>query len=272
MSWPVAGGRLAGLAALLAGVILLGGATARADDRELARELFEQGTTALRDGRVEEGRDLLRESLELFPNLPTRFNLAVALRRAGDLLDAIELLEALAAGEHGRLSEEQHAEVARQLEQARSELPTLRVSVRGVPTASVRVDGQLAGSVSGSTLDVPVDPGTHVVQASADGYEDASQTVSAGRGDRVAVVLRPRAVVPSPEHVARAEQAAALEAERGAEPALEASVDDEGPPWGWIAVGAAVLAGAVVGTVLLVGGGTAEPVRDPVTGLAITLR
>jgi hypothetical protein len=137
-------------------------------ERTEARALFEQARTAIQEGRFAAARDLLRRSLELAPNPGSAFNLAIALRGTGELRSAVGTFEALLAGGHGELSPAQAREATDLMARTRAELAHLEVHVTGAPSVEVRLDGELVGEApEGGTVRTEVDPGAHVLTASA---------------------------------------------------------------------------------------------------------
>jgi hypothetical protein len=161
-----------------------------------ARELFDQANQALGTGRFAEARDLLRESLALAPNVGSAFNLAVALRGTGEILEAVRVFDALLGGEHGALSRDQRSEAERLLRATRGEIAVLHVSASGAERIEIRIDGTRVGDVGpGDRLEHQVDPGEHVVTASAPRRETAEAPVTLDRGGsrRVELALEPSA-------------------------------------------------------------------------------
>lgn len=137
-------------------------------ERAEARSLFEQARAAIQEGRFAAARDLLRRSLALAPNTGSAFNLAVALRGTGELRSAVQTFEALLAGEHGTLSAEQAREASTLMARTRADLAHLEVRVTGAPSVEVRLDGELVGEApEGGTVQTDIDPGVHVLTASA---------------------------------------------------------------------------------------------------------
>jgi len=212
---------------------------ARADDPAAARRLFEQGRAALDEGRAAEARDLFRRSLSLHSNVATVFNLAVALRGAGQTTESIALFEALIAGRHGTLGRAQRGEVDRHLRAARSELAALDIVVSGEATddARIHIDGILLGRArSGEHVAWRGDAGPHLVAVRAHDGRQAERRIVVARGEALAVrlALGPRSQAPAP---------------------VSASARDEdsgGVAWfWWVAAGAVVAAAGVTAIVLV---------------------
>ncbi len=161
-----------------------------------ARELFDEANEALVTGRFAEARDLLRESLALAPNAGSAFNLAVALRGTGQTLEAVRVFDSLLEGQYGALSANQRRE-ARRLRRATSgEVAVVHVRATGAERIEVRIDGaRVATTEEGERIEHRVDPGEHVVTASAPRRETAEERVTLDRGGSrvVELALRPSA-------------------------------------------------------------------------------
>jgi hypothetical protein len=152
------------------------------DERE-ARRLFEEANAALESGRFSVARDLLRRSLDLAPNAASAFNLGVALRGTGETRAAVQVFEELLGGERGEISDGQRREVRRLLRETRAEIAALHIHVEGAETIEVRVDGERIGEAGdGETLTHQVDPGEHVVTATAPRRQTEERRVELERG------------------------------------------------------------------------------------------
>lgn len=133
--------------------------------------------------------DRLRESLAIVPRPATAFNLALALRGAGRLRDAITQLDALLEGEHGALRPEQRGEAETLRREAAADLATLRIHAHGAPAIELRVDGErIERSVEG-VVETRVDPGEHVVTASAPDHATVERRVRVMRGAAAEIEL-----------------------------------------------------------------------------------
>lgn len=149
-------------------------------DVALAQTLFEEGTAAMRDGRYDEACPKLAESQHLDPGGGTLINLAVCLEKQGRHASAyLAYQEALAVAE--RDGNRQREIVAR--ERIAAVTPLLsRVTVRASKDAlatrglEVRLDGAVVRP-GGWGAAAPVDPGEHVISASAPGKRDWSRAV-----------------------------------------------------------------------------------------------
>jgi serine/threonine protein kinase len=71
------------------------------------------------------------------------------------------------------------------------------LAIRSKPGAEIRIDGNVSGTVdSNGTLPVKVDPGKHAVEASLNGYEPFSSTVTAKASAKTFLVADLKAAVP----------------------------------------------------------------------------
>ncbi|MEM9190963.1 MAG: hypothetical protein AAGF12_17390 [Myxococcota bacterium] len=156
-----------------------------------ARALFDEAVERLRAGNAAEGRDLLRRSLAILPTIPTRYNLAVALRRTGEVTEAqFHLRQLLEEG----LSEAQRQQIAEQLQPLQREIATLVIHVDHPEGAErVEIDGLEVGEThAAAPLRVEVDPGQHRVSA-YQGNLRGSGDVEMERGEtrQLDLLLRP---------------------------------------------------------------------------------
>lgn len=143
-----------------------GAAAAQGTALERAQSLFTEAAEQLKLGNAAVSRDLFRRSLALHSRIPTRHNLAVALRRTGETLEAVDMFEGLLA--EPSLTSTQRDKIAAELEGARSELATLTVQVTGAAEATIELDGRQVGEVQeGKSLELVINAGEHVVLARA---------------------------------------------------------------------------------------------------------
>ena len=282
--------------------------TAQAQSRDQARRLFDGGTSAMNEGRFAEARDLFRRSLSLFPNAGTAFNLAVALERTGELVEAVGVFDALREEAFGALQRAQLAEVERLRAEADQGVAVLTLtSPSAIEGMNVRIDGELheLGSVR-------LDPGTHVVLATAPRHEPHEQRLELSRGERrdisLALELAREATVGTlivqaddPDHgveivgVARdlgrlerelepgsyevvvrdgrRERRSHVEVVAGDRMHVRLGIERGSRPWLWVGLGALVLGAAAAATAIAITReDVAPPIRDDVYGTIQTLR
>ncbi|MEM9072599.1 MAG: hypothetical protein AAGE52_29090 [Myxococcota bacterium] len=162
--------------ALLAGLVP---ASAQGQSsRRSAQELFERGVQAMNTARFAEARDLFRRSLALYPNAGTAFNLAVALDRTGDFVDSVDLFGALLEDAYGGLRGPQEREVRRLRREAQRHVAVVHLERPPIEGLEIRVDGELRDVES-----LRVNPGEHVILATAPRYETFEETLTLERGE-----------------------------------------------------------------------------------------
>jgi len=172
-------------------VAFLGNPSSARADETTARELFEEGTLALREGRLPEARDLLRRSLEHHAHPATAFNLAVTLRGLGSPTEALPVCQALLDGRYGELDESRRAQAEEICAEARREVAVLEIRATGAQRIEIRIDGEPTADVAeGEALRRDVNAGRHVVQARADGLRGDERVVRIEPGGRAEISLR----------------------------------------------------------------------------------
>jgi hypothetical protein len=161
-------------------------------DKSVATELFKEGRTLLDEGRVAEACRKLEESQRLDPGGGTLLNLALCHEREGRTATAwVEFTEAL-----GLAKREERApriEFARtHIAQLEPDLSRMVIQVPAgadVPDLEVRRDGGIVARAAWGSP-VPIDPGDHVVEASAPGRLPWRQTVVVGaKADTKTIVV-----------------------------------------------------------------------------------
>jgi hypothetical protein len=206
-------------------------ASAQSADTVTAEALFQEGRSLLDAGNYREACVKLAESHRLDPATGTLLALAVCHEQEGKLASAwAEFTEALGrAKEQGRADREQ---VARERAEAlRPRLSTLHIEVSSEALRTsgleIRRDGIVLGG-GAFNLDVPIDGGEHVIEATAPGKTPWRQVVTIGPERHKARVSVPVLVsVASPATAQPAPAPTAAEGEK---------------PWGtlaWVGVGTA---------------------------------
>jgi hypothetical protein len=170
------------------------------EDRALALQLFDEGRGLLAAGSVDDACRKLEESNRLDPLPGTLLNVAVCHERQGRAASAVaELREARAFAERdGRADRvalaDQHLKV---LEPKVSTLVIVVPPETELADLAITRDGSLVGRAAWSTP-IPVDPGAHVIAASASNRTPRSVTVVVGRdGDVQTVTLSPLDALPA---------------------------------------------------------------------------
>jgi len=237
-----------------------------------ADRLFDEGRARSAAGDYTAASDLFRRSLQCAPRPATAFNLSAVLRRRGRLVESVDLLEALLHGSYGPLGAREHEQVQALLGQTRPRIATLRVEGADAVGIDVRIDGERVTIADGRAT-IRVDPGTHVVTASAPGRVPWEERVALIEGASETAVVRldpaPTArTAPSPQ----ASPALSLRApsRAGSRPRDESGGGVLSSPWLWVGIGVAVAVGVGVALAIVLSGGTAEP-YEPVLGNHETL-
>jgi hypothetical protein len=170
----------------------LAGAEPSSADKSLATSLFKEGRALVDQGHVSEGCRKLEESQRLDPGGGTLLNLALCHEKEGRTATAwAEFTEALGIAKHD--DRPQRVEFAR-THIAQLEISLSRVTVQvphaaEVPDLEIKRDGSMIGHAAwGSAM--PVDPGDHLIEATAPGKVAWKQTVTVGpKGDGKTVVV-----------------------------------------------------------------------------------
>jgi hypothetical protein len=178
--------RLASAAPLLAATlaVMTSSLAARAEtseqDKALASSLFDQAKALLTDGKVSEACRKLEESRRLDPLPGTLLNLGVCHEQEGLMASAFaELREARALAERDHRDDrvalaDQHMKA---IEPKISSLVLVVGPSADVPGLTLARDGSPIGRAAWGTR-IPVDPGEHVLEATAPGKRSWKATVT----------------------------------------------------------------------------------------------
>ena len=174
--------------------------SAASADQAGAEALFRQGRQLLLQGNTHEACEKFAASERMDPASGTLLNLADCHTKEGKTATA--WAEFLAAGRMARnqgdsTRSEEATRRAKALEPALSHV-VIQVSAR-VPGLQVECDDTVVEEGALAT-ELPVDPGAHVIRASAPGYEAWSAPIQVGTGTQNVLVpaLRPEPHPPSP--------------------------------------------------------------------------
>jgi hypothetical protein len=174
------------LAALINGS-LVRPAFAQGSDPATARALFAEGRKLMAEKKYEDACPKFEESLRLDHGMGTQFNLAFCWEQQGRTASAwATFLDVAAAARAAGQSEREAAarDRASALEPKLSRL-TIKVPAPVEGLEITRDDVAVGRAAWGSA--VPVDPGTHTLEASAPGKKPWQQQVSVAGGSRVSV-------------------------------------------------------------------------------------
>jgi hypothetical protein len=232
-------------------------ALAQEGDKTTARELAAQGAAALNRHDWAEAEDRFRRADAVYHAPTLTLGLARAEAHEGKVVEAWEnyhriLYEHLTTSPtFAKALEEAKAEIKK----VESERARLTIHVTGAPSPTVKVnDAELRGEF----LDVAryVNPGTHVVTATADGFEPATMTLSIAGGQEQTVALAldtPSAAPPPAVHAAGGPASEVKAAKRAA---LVAPHDDARGSQGSALRPIGIVAISIGGAGLLLGGVT----------------
>ena len=192
---------------------------------------YDRAVQALMDGRNEEARDLFRASLTLRPRPSAAFNLATALRRTGEDVDALDVYDRLLSGEYGELDEERRGMVDQQRQELLNSIARVQLESHVSSDAVAQLGERPPQTLpAGATLELRAMPGEYELVIQAENYVPFRRTLTLAAG-----AVRPIDV------------ALALMDDERAEPAPNRR------PLRWIlSIAAVLVAGAAVATIIAV--------------------
>lgn len=184
-------------ALLFAGVLSYSSTLPAQNAKTAAESLFQAGKQLMADKKYADACPKLAESQKLDPSPGTLLNLGRCYEALGKTASAWTEYKAAAvlAAQLGQKDREQGArDLAKELE---PKLSKLTITATSVPGLAVKSDGVEMGSAMLGTA-LFVDPGDHVIEASAPGYEAFRVTVKVGpNGDSKTAAIPP--LVQKPE-------------------------------------------------------------------------
>lgn len=188
--------------ALLATVSLLGSAAhaQSAQDKAAADALFDEAKRLVAAGDFEHACPKFEASLKLVVRVGAKLNLADCYEKDGRTASAwAEFREAAALATRSN-DEERRAFATQRASALEPYLAKLTIKVaERVPGLTITRDGALVADVSYDTA-IPIDPGEHTIQASADGFQPWSQKISVVREKTHTVEVPRLAPEPKKEH------------------------------------------------------------------------
>jgi hypothetical protein len=158
-----------------------------------AEKLFQDGRALMTEGKLPEACDAFRRSNDLEPRVGTLLNLGNCEEKRGRIATAwATFIEARALAKRLKDARRAEADIAEADKRAAALAPklpylTIRVADAGrAPGIVVRRNGT---DVPAAELghDVPVDPGSYTLEASAPGYQRWSTTIELREGSRLSV-------------------------------------------------------------------------------------
>jgi hypothetical protein len=241
----------AGAAAAVAAIVAIGATPALAQPRDpaAAEELFRAGLAALDGGDWDGACSRFEASMRLDPSAGTSINVARCLEHEGRLAAAwaeLERARVLAREEPDQRRLEVEAFVDAAVRRLEPRIPRLRITATALPPgARILRDGiPLAEGALGVPL--PVDPGGHVVEATAPGHRPGRWDLEVPEGRRADVAVQlepiPTSAFSAPDDVFAP---TAPPRDAGPRPGLVAGVVLAGVGVAGLAVGAVAGAGAI---------------------------
>lgn len=172
-----------------------GVAHAQSENKAAAEAAFRQGRDLLARGEYVAACAAFRSSQELDPQLGTQYNLGLCYEKGGMLASAWGELTDLAARDTNNARKKDAAKRARALE---PRLVKVLLVVRGsTPGLVVKRDGKDVTPIVG--VATPVDPGSTVIEATAEGYEPFTlETAIIGEGTTVTLEIPALTALPPP--------------------------------------------------------------------------
>lgn len=162
-----------------------------AADVDAARELFKQGSQAGKKGKWGDARDKYRRSLELKAAPITHFSLAVAEKHTGDYVSALENFRAFLVSPPNEATDGYREPAQAAVDELETLVGRVAISIepRYAAELAVTVDGV---TVPEAALGTPriVNPGKHVVKATAKGYRSVSEPFDVASGGQAEVALK----------------------------------------------------------------------------------
>jgi tetratricopeptide (TPR) repeat protein len=242
---------LAAVAALL--VFLLATSVALAQkaspESRRAKALFEEGIALSDEGKWAEALEAFQKSDELVPSPTVKFNIAATLRALGRYVESKDVAEQIMkAAETAKppLKPQLVADVKKLLADVYDKIVALTVKL-DPPDAKLAIDGAEARPLADGRLEL--DPGRHVFVVSAPGYETTTITKTLSADDTELTLMTPKTEAP------RVVERRVPGKKEGGGAFYESA-------WFWSVTGA-VIAGAVVVTVLVTRPDEREPKGPP---------
>lgn len=133
-----------------------------AEAQEVARRLFREGVEAAQAERWDVARERFARAAQLRDAPLIRFNLALASRNTGRLVEAIDQYRHFLQDPQSRTEPERLAAAQQELAVLEPRLARLRVTVTGDTPRAFTLDGR-AQQVALLGEDIPVDPGPHTI-------------------------------------------------------------------------------------------------------------
>lgn len=214
-----------------------------AAERSLAREQFQEGVAAAREGDWERALDAFQRSYELLPRPVTLLNLAGAYTQRGQLVEAAEAYRMFLHEEE--VTDRQRNDAEAQLAALEPRIPRVRLRVLGLEDGDAVMLDEYQLSVAALDEAYPVDPGEHSATIERTGHAPRVVPFTATEGVQQDVLIDVRGenwpLLAVDEGEGEGEEGGEGEGERT--PAGGTSIAEE--PAFWIVIGSVLVVGAV---------------------------
>lgn len=161
-----------------------------AAERSLAREQFQDGVTAAREGDWSRAADAFQRSYELVPRPLTLLNLAGAYQQIGRLVEAAEAYRMFMHEEGITARQRQDAE--EQLAELEPRIPRVRLRILGLEDGDRVTLDEYQLSVAALDELYPVDPGEHTATIERTGHDARVVPFTATEGVQQDVLIDAR--------------------------------------------------------------------------------
>jgi len=181
------------------------GADASLADKAAAQTLFDEGRKLMTAGKFNEACPKLAESQKLDPGVGTQFNLSDCYEKLGQtasawagFLEAASAAKAMGQSDREKVARERAATLAPRLSKI-----TITSASASLPGLEIKRDGVAIGRALWGTA-IPVDPGSHLIEASAPGKKPW-QTNAKVEGEKANVVVSIPMLEDAPPEAATAQ-------------------------------------------------------------------
>lgn len=199
-------------------------AQSSAQDTAVARSLFRDARKLMDSGRYTEACPKLEESQRLDPGVGTQFNLADCWEHTGRTASAWALFLDVASATRAAGQSDREAVARERADKLEKKLSRLSLRVEETdPGLQIRRDGAMLGRPSWGT-EMPVDPGTRSIEASAPGKKPWSTRIAVPATPTVTTVTIPKLEdAPASEAASAPAESGSTALASGAQPGTEAS-------------------------------------------------
>lgn len=232
-------------------------AQSSAQDTAVARSLFRDARKLMESGRYTEACPKLEESQRLDPGIGTRFNLADCWEHTGRTASAWALFLDVASATRAAGQSDREAVARERAEKLEKKLSRLSLRVEETdPGLEIRRDGAVLGRPSWGT-EVPVDPGTRVIEARAPGKQAWLTRIAVPATPTVTVVTIPKLEDAPADETAAPAAPGAPASSTSAQPGMESHASSGGSSSGAgqrvvaLGLGGVGVVGLAVGTFFL---------------------